>query len=166
MPRSSIQSWLRPEIPPGRLCRCEGHHCQLLDTPIDTVVRLVRLVDNRSKPPFWRRYTREIVYRLWMGNQRDRCATSRPTMAIHRPSPKPSRGYAQVINHYESKRSCAIRNEVSAFHHHFGCNGNGPLQFKSGAAPEARRLMLDEPDAASAGFRVDLRRRLTAQPGV
>lgn len=132
-----------------------------LDAPLlDTVVRLVRLVDNPVEASFLAPlYTREIVYRLWMGNQRDRlrhiaanCGYTSPiAKAIERLRTK----FDQPLRIEEIARESGM--SVSAFHHHFrAVTAMSPLQFqKRLRLQEARRLMLDESlDAASAGFRV------------
>jgi AraC-like DNA-binding protein len=127
---------------------------------LDAVVRLVRLLDTPAEAPFLMPLiTREIVYRLLVGEQGDRLRhialqggqTHRIAMAIawlHQEFDQPLRidDLAQELGM-----------SVSSFHHHFkAVTAMSPLQFqKQIRLQEARRLMLsDDLDAASAGYRV------------
>jgi AraC-like DNA-binding protein len=127
---------------------------------LDAVVRLVRLLDTPAEAPFLAPLiTREIVYRLLMGEQGDRLRhiavqgshTHRIAKAIER--------LGKELD--QSLRIDDIAQElgmsVSSFHHHFkAVTAMSPLQFqKQMRLQEARRLMLGEGlSAASAGYRV------------
>jgi AraC-like DNA-binding protein len=127
---------------------------------LESVVRLVRLLDTPAEAPFLAPLiTREIVYRLLMSEQGDRLRhivlqgghTRRIAKAIawlHQEFDQPLRidDIAQELGM-----------SVSSFHHHFkAVTAMSPLQFqKQIRLQEARRLMLGEDlDAASAGYRV------------
>jgi AraC-like DNA-binding protein len=127
---------------------------------LDTVVRLVTLLDSPSDAPFLAPLvTREIVYRLLKGAQRGRLAhiaalgsnTQRITEAIKRLREE----FNRPLRIEEVARELGM--SVSGFHHHFKTlTAMSPLQFqKHLRLQEARRLMLGEGlDAASAGYRV------------
>jgi len=127
---------------------------------LDAVVRLVKLLDSPSEAGFLApMVTREIVYRLLMGEQRGRLAhiaalgsnTQRITEAITRLRKE----FNQPLRIEEVARELGM--SVSGFHHHFKTlTAMSPLQFqKQLRLQEARRLMLgDGLDAASAGYRV------------
>jgi AraC-like DNA-binding protein len=126
---------------------------------LDAVVRLVRLVDTPEASFLAPLITREIVFRLWMGEQRERLRhiaanggyTSPIAKAIERLRTK----FDQPLRIEEIARESGM--SVSGFHHHFKVvTAMSPLQFqKQLRLQEARRLMLGERlDAASAGFRV------------
>jgi AraC-like DNA-binding protein len=127
---------------------------------LDTVVRLVTLLDSPSDAPFLAPLvTREIVYRLLKGAQRGRLAhiaalgsnTQRITEAIKRLREE----FNRPLRIEEVARELGM--SVSGFHHHFKTlTAMSPLQFqKQLRLQEARRLMLGEGlDAASAGYRV------------
>ena len=115
--------------------------------------------------------TREIVYRLLMGEQGDRLRhiavlggnTHRIAGAIERLR----QDFDQPLRIEEMARELGM--SVSGFHHHFkAVTAMSPLQFqKQLRLQEARRLMLGEHlDAASAGLPRGLRRCLALQPGV
>lgn len=132
-----------------------------LDTELlDAVVRLVRLLDSSTEAHFLAPLiTREIVYRLLIGEQCDRLryivvqnghahhiarAIERFRKEIDQPLP---------IEHVAQELGMS----VSSFHHHFkAVTAMSPLQFqKRLRLQEARRLMLGEAlDAASAAYRV------------
>jgi len=114
---------------------------------LDAVLRLVRLLDSPSEAPFLApMITREIIYRLWMDNQRDRLLhivnsegnTSLITKAI------------ELINDNfdQQLRVESIASElgmsVSGFHSHFKeVTAMSPLQYqKRLRLQEARRLLL------------------------
>jgi AraC-like DNA-binding protein len=127
---------------------------------LDAVVRLVRLVDSpgeaRILTPL---ITREIIYRLLMGEQSERLRhlavlgghhhrIIKAIDRIRKDFDKPLRIDAMAQD---------IGMSVSGFHHHFkSVTAMSPLQFqKQLRLQEARRLMLTESlDAASAGYRV------------
>jgi len=127
---------------------------------LDAVVRLVRLLDTPAEAPFLAPLiTREIVYRLLMGEQGDRLRhiavqgghihrIARAIEWLHKEFDQPLRidGIARELGM-----------SVSSFHHHFkAVTAMSPLQFqKRMRLQEARWLMLGEGlDAASAGYRV------------
>jgi AraC-like DNA-binding protein len=127
---------------------------------LDAVVRLVRLldapIDARFLAPL---VTREIVYRLLLGEQGGRLghiaalggATHRIALAVERLR----KGFDQPLRIEHVARELGM--SVSGFHHHFkAVTAMSPLQFqKQLRLQEARRLMLGERlDAASAGYRV------------
>jgi AraC-like DNA-binding protein len=132
-----------------------------LDTGLlDAVVRLIRLLDTPAEAPFLAPLvTREIVYRLLMGEQSGRLRyiavlggyTSPITRAIERLR----KNFDQPLRIDDVARELGM--SVSGFHHHFkAVTAMSPLQFqKQMRLQEARRLMLGEHlDAASAGYRV------------
>jgi AraC-like DNA-binding protein len=127
---------------------------------LEAVVRLVRLVDNPAEASFLAPLiTREIVYRLWVGEQRDRlrhiAANSGFTSPIAKAIERLRTKFDQPFRIEEIARESGM--SVSGFHHHFkAVTAMSPLQFqKHIRLQEARRLMLGERlDAASAGFRV------------
>jgi AraC-like DNA-binding protein len=130
------------------------------DSLLDAVVRLVRLVDTPDEARFLAPLiTREIVYRLLIGNQGDRLRyISVQRGHTHR--------IARAIERFHKEFDQQLRIEdmaqelgmsVSSFHQHFkAVTALSPLQFqKQLRLQEARRLMLGEQlDAASAGFQV------------
>ncbi len=127
---------------------------------LDAVVRLVRLLDTPPEAPFLAPLiTREIVYRLWRGEQGHRlhyiAALSGYTPYIVKAIERLHKDFDQPL------RIDTIAHElgmsVSGFHHHFkAVTAMSPLQFqKRLRLQEARRLMLGEGlDAASAAYRV------------
>jgi AraC-like DNA-binding protein len=127
---------------------------------LDAVVRLIRLLDTPAEAPFLAPLiTREIVYRLLMGEQGDRLRhiavegshTHRITRAIERLCKE----FDQPLRIDDIARELGM--SVSGFYHHFkAVTAMSPLQFqKQIRLQEARRLMLGEGlDAASAGYRV------------
>ncbi len=132
-----------------------------LDTGLlDAVVRLVRLLDTPAEAPFLAPLiTREIVYRLWKGEQGDRL---RYITALSGYTPHIARAIERLHQDFDQPlRIDRIASElgmsVSGFHHHFkAVTAMSPLQFqKRLRLQEARRLMLGEGlDAASAAYRV------------
>ncbi len=127
---------------------------------LDAVVRLVRLLDTPADARFLAPLvTREIVYRLLIGEQGGRLmqlaalggAAHRIVEAIERLR----QDFDQPLCIEELAREYGM--SVSSFHHHFrAVTALTPLQFqKHLQLQEARRLMLGEGlDAASAGYRV------------
>jgi AraC-like DNA-binding protein len=132
-----------------------------LDTDLlDAVVRLVRLLDTptdaRVLAPL---ITREIFYRLLVGEQGDRLRQI-ATLGGH------THRIAKAINRLRDDFDRPLRIEslaqelgmsVSGFHQHFKeVTAMSPLEFqKQLRLQEARRLMLGEGiDATSAGYRV------------
>jgi AraC-like DNA-binding protein len=135
-----------------------------LDTRLlDAVVRLVRLLESPADARFLRLpVTREIVYRLLMGEQGGRLRhiailggyTHRIAEAVERLR----RDFDQPLHIEQLARELGM--SVSGFHHHFkAVTAMSPLQFqKQLRLQEARRLLLGEDlDAASAGYRVGYR---------
>lgn len=127
---------------------------------LDAVVRLVRLLDCpnqfRVLAPL---VTREIVYRLLIGEQGDRLRhiavfggqSHRIVAAVERLR----NGFDQSLPIDSLARDLGM--SVSGFHSHFkAVTGMSPLQFqKQLRLQEARRLMLAEGlDAAGAGYQV------------
>ena len=127
---------------------------------LDAAVRLARLLDSPNEAPFLAPLiTREIVYRLWMGEQRDRLryiATGGSyTSHISRAIDRLQKDFDQPLRIDSIAREFGM--SVSGFHHHFkAITAMSPLQFqKRLRLQEARRLMLGEGfDASSAAFRV------------
>ncbi len=127
---------------------------------LDAVVRLVALADSPAEARFLMPLiTREIIYRLLMGEQGDRLRHIAVLDGhVHR--------IVKVIERLRHEFDQPLRVEslaselsmsVSSFHHHFKTvTGMSPLQFqKRLRLQEARRLMLGEHlDATSAAYRV------------
>ena len=127
---------------------------------LDAVLRLVGLLDKPSEAPFLSpMIIKEIIYRLWMGGQRDRL--------LHMVN---SEGNSSLIakaielinEEYDQQlRVESIANEVgmsvSGFHHHFkAVTAMSPLQYqKRLRLQEARRLLLGGGlNATDVAFRV------------
>jgi AraC-like DNA-binding protein len=132
-----------------------------LDTDLlDAVVRLIRLLGSpataRVLAPL---VTREIVYRLLVGEQGGRL---RQTTVLGGSCHRIVRAIERLRNDFD--KPLRIENvaqefgmSVSGFHHHFkAVTSMSPLQFqKRLRLQEARRLMLGEDvDATTAGYRV------------
>lgn len=130
------------------------------DSLLDAVVRLVRLVDTPDEARFLAPLiTREIIYRLLMGNQGDRLRqmtvqsghTHRIASAIQRFHKE----FDQQLRIDDIAQELGM--SPSSFHQHFkAVTALSPLQFlKQLRLQEARRLMLSEQfDAAGAGYQV------------
>jgi AraC-like DNA-binding protein len=130
---------------------------------LDAVVRLVRLLDAPAEARFLAPLvTREIVYRLLMGEQGGRLrhvavlggAAHRIVQAIERLR----KDFDQPLRIETLARELGM--SVSGFHHHFkAVTAMSPLEFqKQLRLQEARRLMLgDGFDATGAGLRVGYR---------
>ena len=129
-------------------------------TLLDAVLRLARLFDSPEEARFLAPLvTREIVYRLWTGEQggtlRRMATPGGHTQLVAQVVRQISRDLSQPLRVDEMARG--IRMSVSSFHHHFkAVTALSPAQFqKQLRLQEARRLLLSErQDAASAGFRV------------
>jgi AraC-like DNA-binding protein len=127
---------------------------------LDAVVRLVRLLDSPTEAPFLAPLiTREIIYRLWMGEQSDRlrhiAALGGYTPHIAKAIERLQQGFDQSLRIEGIARELGM--SVSGFHHHFkAVTAMSPLQFqKRLRLQQARRLMLGEGlDATSAAYRV------------
>lgn len=148
-------------LPPRNQANVRATNVSPLDANLlDAVVRLVRLVDAPADAPvLMPLITREIVYRLLMGNQGDRLRYITAQRGhTHR--------IAQAIQQFHDKFDQQLRIDeiaqelgmsVSSFHQHFkAVTALTPLQFqKQLQLQEARRLMLGEDlDATTAGLRV------------
>ena len=127
---------------------------------LDAVVRLVRLLDSPTDARFLGPLiTREIVYRLLMGEQGGRlhhiAALGGHTHRIAQAIERLRKDFDRPLRIEDIARELGM--SVSGFHHHFKeVTAMSPLQFqKQLRLQEARRLMLGEDlDAASAGYRV------------
>jgi AraC-like DNA-binding protein len=127
---------------------------------LDAVVRLVRLLDTPAEAPFLAPLiTREIVYRLLVGEQGDRLThialQGGQTHRIAKAIQQLRKEFDQPLRIDDIAQELAM--STSSFHHHFkAVTAMSPLQFqKQIRLQEARRLMLGEDlDAASAGYRV------------
>ena len=126
----------------------------------DAVVRLIRLLDAPAEAPvLLPLITREIIYRLLMGEQgarlRHLAIMSGYTSFIARAVERLSQDYDQPLRIENLARELGM--SVSGLHHRFkAVTAMSPLQFqKQIRLQEARRLMLSENlDAASAAYRV------------
>jgi len=127
---------------------------------LDAVVRLIRLLEAPAEVPFLAPLiTREIVYRLWMSEQRERlrhiAASGGYTPHIARAIERLHQDFDQQLRIDSIARELGM--SVSGFHHHFkAVTAMSPLQFqKRLRLQEARRLMLGEGlDATSVAYRV------------
>jgi AraC-like DNA-binding protein len=127
---------------------------------LDAVVRLVGLLETPAEAPFLAPLiTREIVYRLLMGEQGKRlhhlAAQSGYTAPIVKAIERLQTDFDQPLRIDSIARELGM--SISGFHHHFkSVTAMSPLQFqKRLRLEEARRLMLGERlDAASAAYRV------------
>jgi len=130
---------------------------------LDAVVRLIRLLEAPAEAPFLAPLiTREIVYRLWMSEQRERlrhiAASGGYTPHIARAIERLNQDFDQQLRIDSIARELGM--SVSGFHHHFkAVTAMSPLQFqKRLRLQEARRLMLAERlDATSVAYRVGYR---------
>ncbi len=126
---------------------------------LDAVVRLVRLLDAPAEAPvLLPLITREIIYRLLIGEQGDRLrhlAVLGGTSDIARAVARLRQDFDQPLHIEDLAHELGM--SVSGFHHHFkAVTAMSPLQFlKRLRLQHARRLMLGEDlDAASAAYRV------------
>jgi AraC-like DNA-binding protein len=127
---------------------------------LDAVVRLIRLLDTPAEAPFLVPLTtREIIYRLWLGEQSDRrrhiAVPGGYTSPIARAIERLRKDFDKPLRIDDIARELGM--SVSGFHHHFkAVTAMSPLQFqKQMRLQEARRLMLGEGlDAARAAYRV------------
>ena len=130
---------------------------------LDAFVRLVRLLDAPAEAPvLLPLITREIIYRLLVGEQGDRlrhlAILGGYTPYIARAVARLRQDFDQPLRIEDIARELGM--SVSGFHHHFkAVMTMSPLQFqKQLRLQEARRLMLGEDlDAASAAYRVGYR---------
>src|SRR5438132_1835340 len=149
-----------PSSPP-RHADVRAMDVSLLDENLmDAVVRLVRLLDSPAEARvLMPLITREIIYRLLMGEQGGRlrhlALQGGYTPYIARAVGRLRQDFDQPLHIEELARELGM--SVSGFHHHFkAVTALSPLQFqKRLRLHEARRLMLGEDlDAASAAYRV------------
>ncbi len=127
---------------------------------LDAIVRLVRLLDCPAEAQILMPLiTREIVYRLLVGDQGGRlrhlAILGGYTPHIARAVERLRRDFDQPLRIEQIAHELGM--SVSGFHHHFkAVTALSPLQFqKRLRLQEARRLLLgEELDAASAGYRV------------
>src|SRR5258707_1626393 len=145
---------------PGR-ADVRGIDVSLLDANLlDAFVRLVRLLDSPAETPvLLPLITREIVYRLLMGEQGGRlrrlAILGGYTPPIARAVAQLRQDFAQPLRIERLARELGM--SVSGLHHHFkAVTAMSPSQFqKQLRLQEARRLMLGEDlDAASPAYRV------------
>ena len=132
-----------------------------LDAPLlDAVVRLVRLLDTPAEAQFLMPLvTREIIYRLLMGEQGSRlrhiAVLGGYTHHITRAVDRLRKDFDQPLRIESLARELGM--SVSGFYHHFkSVTAMSPLQFqKQLRLQEARRLMLGQNlDATSAAYRM------------
>src|SRR5215217_2483994 len=127
---------------------------------LDAVVRLLRLLDSSTEARFLAPLvTREIVYRLLIGEQggrlRHTAVLGGHRHLIARALERLRKDFDRPLRIEDVARELGM--SVSGFHHHFkALTAMSPLQFqKQMRLQEARRLMLAEDlDAAGAGYRV------------
>jgi transcriptional regulator GlxA family with amidase domain len=127
---------------------------------LDAVVKLIRLVELPDEARILQPLiTREIVYRLLLGDQSERlrhlAALGGQFQRIIKVIERLRRDYDQPLRVEVLAQDAGM--SVSGFHNHFkAVTAMSPLQFqKHLRLQEARRLMLTESlDAASAGLRV------------
>ena len=127
---------------------------------LDAVVRLMRLLDSPAEARILRPLiTRELVYRLLMGEQGNRlrhmALLGGHTDLIAEAIERLRRNFDRPLRIEALAKEVGM--SVSGFHHHFkAVTAMSPLQFqKQIRLQEARRIMLGEHlDAASAGYRV------------
>ncbi len=127
---------------------------------LDAVLRLVRLLDAPSEAQvLMPLVTREIIYRLLMGEQGSRlrhiAVLGGYTHHIARAIDRLRKDFNQQLRIESIAQELGM--SVSSFHHHFkSVTAMSPLQFqKQLRLQEARRLMLGENlDATSAAYRV------------
>jgi len=127
---------------------------------LDAVVRLVRLIDSPAEAHMLApMITREIIYRLLMGDQGSRlchiAVLGGNTHQIARAVDRLRKDFNQPLRIENIARELGM--SVSSFHHHFkSVTAMSPLQFqKQLRLQEARRLMLGQNlDATSAAYRV------------
>jgi len=127
---------------------------------LDAFVRLTRLLDAPTEAQvLLPLYTREIIYRLLMGEQgarlRHLAILGGSTSSIARAVERLRQDFDQPLR--IERLASELGMSVSGFHHHFkAVTALSPLQFqKRLRLQEARRLLLSEDlDAASAAYRV------------
>lgn len=149
------------QAPPRRLADVRAIAVSPLDARLlDAVVRLVRLLDAPADAHFLApMITREIVYRLLVGEQASRLRhianLGGHTHRIVRAIDRLRREFDQPLGIEEIASELGM--SISSFHHHFkAVTAMSPLQFqKQLRLQEARRLMLGEDlDATTVAYRV------------
>jgi AraC-like DNA-binding protein len=149
-----------PALPPGD-ADVRAMDVSPLDVDLqDAVVRLVRLLDTPEEAPvLMPLITREIIYRLLMGEQgarlRHLAILGGYTPYIAKAVERLRQDFDQPLRIEHLARELGI--SVSGLHHHFkAVTAMSPLQYqKQLRLQEARRLMLSAGlDAASAAFSV------------
>jgi len=127
---------------------------------LDAVLRLVQLLDKPSEAPFLApMIIKEIIYRLWMGDQRERLLH---LVNSDGNTPLIVKAIERINEEYDQQlRVESIADElgmsVSGFHHHFkAVTAMSPLQYqKRLRLQEARRLLLGgELNATDVAFRL------------
>ena len=127
---------------------------------LDAIVRLARLLDSPTEARILLPLiTREIIYRLLIGDQGNRLRhltiSGGYTPDIAKTIERLRQDFDQPLRIEQLARELGM--SVSGFHHHFkAVTAMSPLQFqKQIRLQEARRLMLGEDlDAATAAYRV------------
>lgn len=149
-----------PAAPPSH-ADVRAMDVSLLDVNLqDAVIRLVRLLDSPAEAPvLMPLITREIVYRLLMGEQGPRlrhlAIMGGYAPLIARAVERLNQDFDQPLHIEDLARELGM--SVSGLHHHFkAVTAMSPMQFqKQLRLQEARRLMLSEDlDAASTAFRL------------
>ncbi|HLX58870.1 MAG TPA: AraC family transcriptional regulator, partial [Ktedonobacteraceae bacterium] len=157
---SSVMEEAGHPSPPGE-ANIRAINVSPLNGPLlDAVVRLVRLLDAPDEAAvLMSLITREIIYRLLVGEQGSRlrhlAILGGYTSHIARAVARLRQDFDQPLRIEQMARELGM--SVSGLHHHFkAVTAQSPLQFqKQLRLQEARRLMLGEDlDAASAGYRV------------
>lgn len=147
--------------PPRKQVDARAIGVSLLDGDLlDAAVRLVRLLDAPAEVPvLLPLITREIIYRLLIGEQGDRlrhlAVLGGYTSDIARAVERLRQNFDQPLHIEDLAHELGM--SVSGFHHRFkAVTAMSPLQFqKRLRLQQARRLMLSEDlDAASAAYRV------------
>jgi len=127
---------------------------------LDAVLRLVRLLDKPSEAPFLApMITKEIIYRLWVGDQRERLLqmvnSEGNTFLIAKAIELINEDFDQQLRVENIAGDLGM--SVSGFHHHFKeVTAMSPLQYqKRLRLQEARRLLLGGGlNATDVAFRV------------
>lgn len=158
---SSVMVELGQSAAPKKVVDVRAVDVSLLDGDLlDAVVRLVKLLDCPTQAPILMpMLTREIIYRLLLGDQGSRLrhisAGGGYTSIITRAVQRIRQQFDQTLR--VEQMASELGMSVSSFHHQFkAVTAMSPLQFqKQIRLQEARRLMLGENlDVANAAFRV------------
>jgi len=149
------------EIPPQNDANVRALNVSTLNADLlDAVLRLVRLLDKPSEAPFLApMITKEIIYRLWEGGQRDRLLqmvdSEGNTSLIAKAIELINEDFDQQLRVENIASDLGM--SVSGFHHHFKeVTAMSPLQYqKRLRLQEARRLLLGGGlNATDVAFRV------------